>query len=101
MKYFNEYTKKKKTSMGITPTIIQENYLELKDFVEFANNRNISLTFHKSFDNHSLKHFSKSKLRKIYKEMSKYEFPKNTWIERGNRDTALAVINQIKVWSNE
>ena len=46
-----EYSKKQKTDMGITPTIIQENYLELRDFVEFANNKNIALTFHKSFDN--------------------------------------------------
>ncbi len=101
MEYFMEYCKKQKTDIGITPTIIQENYLELKDFVEFANNKNIALTFHKSFDNHSLKHFTKSKLKQIYKEMSTYEFSKDTWIERDNRDTALAVINQIKVWSNE
>ena len=101
LEYFIEYTTKNEKTLCITPTIIRQNYLEILDFVEFANKKHIILVFNKSYHSESMRYLSNRTLKKIYNELSAYKFKENNWLQVNNKRTALSIINQIGVWSNE
>ena len=101
LEYFIEYTTKNEKTLCITPTIIRQNYLEILDFVEFANKKHIILVYNKSYHSESMRYLSNRTLKKIYNELSAYKFKENNWLQVNNKRTALSIINQIGVWSNE
>jgi MoaA/NifB/PqqE/SkfB family radical SAM enzyme len=103
LEYYMEYCKKRGTSLNITPTIIKQNCLELENFVNFANEREIGVYFHtaESPKEYSVRNNSLNELKKIYDIISSFKFTENTWQEKDNKKNAKSIIYKIYLWMRE
>lgn len=96
--YFIDYSKQKGTGVTLTVCPMQQNWEEMPDLVDFANQNNIAIFFNTvvSLLKASLLGFSNEKLNAIYDILSKKSFPNLSPNERTNRASYQNLLLQIQ-----
>ncbi len=102
LNYFIGYCKNKHTSLWLTPCVMQQNWEELPDFVDFCNKNELFLNYLIVWEpeNCSLKNEKPEKLKLIFAKLNSCNFTENNIFEKNNRSAYLRMLKQIETWSS-
>ena len=96
--YFIDYCKEKNTFIGLSTCLMNNNWDELPNFINFCNERSISIYFHFVHYPHdcSLASLSSAELESIYKELSEASFNSDNRISHKNITHYYDTVKEIK-----
>lgn len=100
--WFYNYCNDKNTFFGISACLMNNNYIEAPDFLNFCASKNIPLYFHfVDYPKHlALKNLPQNKLKNIYEDLSNFNPEVSSDIQRQNFELFKGMLNQIKFLAN-
>lgn len=103
IRYFRDYTKRKKTFFGISVCMMRNNWTEAADFVRYCNSLNADLYFHTVLSPHglALNSLSAQELKDIYQQMGTESFNVENSTHKRNVEHFKHWLLQIKEWQNK
>ncbi|MBL4577851.1 MAG: radical SAM protein [Flavobacteriales bacterium] len=103
IKFFHEYTQKKESSLHVKCCVMQDNILEIPDFMHHFNEQNISVQLKPVWfpSTRSLRNRSSSVLATIVKAIGEPSLRGDTHFQRLNIERYKELISQVQLWSEE
>jgi len=100
MAYFQSYCSEKGTSFGIAMCIMQQNWREIPDFINYCNERNIYIYFNTVWypAHSSLCMLETKELDEIHQYLLEIQLPTDNDIQRANRKKYEDEIQMIGFW---
>ncbi len=100
IKYFTEYTKRKKTSLSARICPMRQNWKDLPELIKFLNDRNISIYFNKViFPSYcALWNMEPQKLKIIIDYLSRFSFTTISAVQKNNKQAYGNLLLQLETW---
>lgn len=95
--------KDKDVSLVISATVLRENWKDVPELLNFANNKNAQIVFNTVWNpkQHAIHNLSCKELKQIIEYYSKHPAKTNNEIEIHNSKMYLGLINQVKGWHKD
>ena len=100
LRYFHEYSRKRKTFFGICPTPTRMNWHEVPKLVKFCNDLDVPIFLNTAVQPGRLALWTlpADRLRRIHHFLSGIDFPEDTQNQRDNRKCYRDFATQIEAW---
>ena len=101
--YLYDYAQNQKKGFNLNVCPMRQNWEEMPDFVNYANEKDVPLVFHTvKFPLHtSLWNLPPEKLQEIIEYLSGFQFQSNSEIQVKNSDLYQGLLDQLKQWYSE
>lgn len=100
IQYYADYSKRHNKSFTISTCVMRQNWNELPDFINFCNKIGANATFHKVWNplQYALHNLPAAKLQEIHTELSGYDLPSGTPLEKVNKKHYEYYVSVIGSW---
>ena len=101
IRYFREYSRKKKMKFSISTCVMRQNWKELPAFVNFSNEMDCVATFHKVWypKQFALDNLPAEEIKEIYEYLARHKFTANTRTQKKNVLHYEYFTNVVKQWA--
>ncbi len=101
--YFREYCRRKNTFFGISVCAMQQNRMELPEFINFCNGLDAPVYFHTVLypEHCSIRNLSATQLDETVDFLKGFSFPEGTPVQKKNAQHYHDLLNQIVQWQSK
>ncbi|MDZ4845056.1 MAG: hypothetical protein SH857_05840 [Chitinophagales bacterium] len=103
IRYFADYSARRNKTLTISICVMRQNWWELPDFINFSNSIGAMATFHKVMTplQYAIHNLPQAAIQHIYDELSAYQFPTGSMIERTNKEHYENYTSLLCAWSKD